>query len=132
MTRRYHEAVEVQERPRGVDHALDITTGSTIADDTDTDGTDGGSAVESAPSAFLWRGRLYVVREVLDHWHERRAWWRDALDPTTAEPVVPGPDRLEREVWRVVASAGRHRGSGVYDLAGGRPGHPWHLVRVAD
>lgn len=32
------------------------------------------------PDAFLWRGRLYVVHEVLDHWQERRAWWRDALE----------------------------------------------------
>jgi Family of unknown function (DUF6504) len=33
------------------------------------------------PDAFVWRGRLYVVREVLDHWQERRPWWREALDP---------------------------------------------------
>lgn len=38
------------------------------------------SGVPGAPEAFLWRGRLYVVREVLDHWKERRPWWRDALD----------------------------------------------------
>jgi Family of unknown function (DUF6504) len=29
----------------------------------------------SAPAAFLWRGRLYVVRDVLGHWRERRSWW---------------------------------------------------------
>jgi hypothetical protein len=29
-----------------------------------------------APEAFVWRDRLYVVREVLDHWRERTAWWR--------------------------------------------------------
>jgi hypothetical protein len=28
--------------------------------------------------SFLWRGRLYVVREVLGHWHERREWWAAA------------------------------------------------------
>ncbi|HET6667647.1 MAG TPA: DUF6504 family protein, partial [Intrasporangium sp.] len=32
------------------------------------------------PEAFIWRGRLYVVRDVLSQWRERRAWWRDALD----------------------------------------------------
>jgi hypothetical protein len=28
-----------------------------------------------APMSFLWRNRLYVVREVLDHWRERQDWW---------------------------------------------------------
>ena len=28
-----------------------------------------------APSAFLWRGRVYLVRDVLGHWCERRSWW---------------------------------------------------------
>lgn len=27
------------------------------------------------PEAFVWRDRLYVVREVLDHWREGTAWW---------------------------------------------------------
>ena len=126
MTRRYHEAVEVQSR-RGGAVGRDTTHG-------DVGAVCGGAP---APTAFLWRGRLYVVREVLDHWHERAAWWRDALDPSASVvpgpvSVVPGPHRLEREVWRVVASAGRHRGSGVYDLAGGGAGRAWHLVRVAD
>jgi hypothetical protein len=44
-----------------------------------------------APDAFLWRGRLYIVREVLDHWKERRPWWRDAFDdrrePGTGAPA---------------------------------------------
>ena len=35
---------------------------------------------EDVPVAFTWRGRSYVVREVLDHWRERRAWWRTALE----------------------------------------------------
>ncbi|HEU5242467.1 MAG TPA: DUF6504 family protein, partial [Ornithinibacter sp.] len=41
------------------------------------------------PTAFIWRGRLYVVRDVLAHWRERRAWWRDALD-AQEEQVRPG------------------------------------------
>lgn len=32
------------------------------------------------PEAFIWKGRLYVVRQVLAQWRERRAWWREALD----------------------------------------------------
>ena len=31
-------------------------------------------ANDPQPEAFVWRGRLYVVRAVLDHWQERRAW----------------------------------------------------------
>lgn len=76
------------------------------------------------PVAFTWRGRSYVVREVLDHWRERRAWWRAAL-----EPGGFAPEDLEEGVWRVVASPGRALHTGVYDL--GRT-HAWRLLRVAD
>ncbi|HEX7536618.1 MAG TPA: DUF6504 family protein, partial [Dermatophilaceae bacterium] len=89
------------------------------------------------PTAFLWRGRLYVVREVIGHWRERRAWWRDALNPDE-EVAAHGLDCLEHEVWRVEASPGRLAGTGVYDL--GRDGdlgkdgsaRGWRLLRVAD
>src|SRR4051794_41774952 len=40
---------------------VEVRTGT--GEDTDT------------PAAFLWRGRLYVVRDVLGHWRERRSWW---------------------------------------------------------
>jgi hypothetical protein len=98
----------------------------------------------SEPATFLWRGRLYVVRGVLGHWRERRAWWTapaaralhgevgpeaEGSAPSQAV-VVPaggslrgsagGPVRAalgeEHEVWRVEASPGRAFGSGVYDL----------------
>lgn len=62
------------------------------------------------PDAFLWRGRLYLVREVYTTWLEREAWWESA--------VVPGrPAGHERRVWRVEAGQGRRAGTGVYDLA---------------
>jgi len=32
-----------------------------------------------APTSFLWRGRLYVVRVVHGRWRERRAWWTSAV-----------------------------------------------------
>lgn len=109
MVRRYDETVEVRE---GAAHG---------------------------PSLFLWRGRLYVVRQVLGHWRERRAWW---LEGATARllglddgfddgfgghglghgaapdraPADEGGDVLEREIWRVEAGAGRSGGTGVYDL----------------
>jgi hypothetical protein len=91
-----------------------------------------------APSAFLWRGRLFVVRDVLGHWYERRSWWASAAARSVHGESVPGTDGAlalddagagpppvrvhvadlaqEREVWRVAASPGRAYPGGVYDL----------------
>lgn len=116
MVRRYEEPVEVRPAPDG-----------------------------ERPGSFLWHGRLYVVRDVLGHWQERRAWWASAAaravhgvdaagaGAPVADGVVDGaadgpdgPDgevrgprvavAPEREVWRVEASRGRVHGSGVFDL----------------
>ncbi|MGB8381178.1 MAG: DUF6504 family protein [Dermatophilaceae bacterium] len=89
------------------------------------------------PEAFIWRGRLYVVREVLAHWRERRAWWREALDPPPGQPHGIATAARERQVWRVEASPGRLARSGVFDLAHDDPAGPqeptgWQLLRVAD
>lgn len=111
--RRYQESIEVRAR----------------ADDPgDTD-----AMLAGTPDAFVWRGRLYVVREVLDHWQERRQWWRDALDLPGAGTDAAGPEPArDRRVWRVEASSGRSAGTGVYDLGSdGGPGR-WLLLRVAD
>ena len=104
-------------------------------------GVDGGAT----PDAFVWRGRLYVVRAVLARWHERRAWWRDsaasallglraddphaadrhAADPRAADPHAADPHAAdpraapvaaECQVWRVEAAAGRASPLGTYDL----------------
>lgn len=90
-------------------------------------------AGEPVPDAFVWRGRLYVVRAVLGCWVERRPWWRTVLDAPAGEDGRPrlGPDDLEEPVWRLEASAGRSAQPGIYDLAG-RPGGPWRLRRVED
>ena len=105
MVRRYEESIEVR---AGVDVA------------------------DPSPSAFLWRGRLYIVRDVIGHWRERRAWWREALDPDE-EVAARGLDSLEHEVWRVEASPGRLAGTGVYDLGmDDGPARSWRLLRVAD
>lgn len=94
--------------------------------------------------SFLWRGRLYVVREVLGHWRERRAWWtapavwvrHGETDPVPEDRVGEGPAGRpahsatdgpvrsaarsvlgeEHEIWRVEASRGRSFGTGIYDL----------------
>ncbi|NLG20167.1 MAG: hypothetical protein GX555_01875 [Actinomycetales bacterium] len=108
-----------------------------------------GVDASAAPTAFIWRGRLHVVCAVLDHWTQRLPWWREpsgasgdaepagagqtGAEPAGADPgdeSLPGrfPD-LEREVWRVEASAGRLMQTGVYDLT---KDDRWRLVRVAD
>ena len=119
MVRRYDEPIDVQARPGAPDEP-------------------------GEPTAFVWRGRLYVVRGVLAHWYERRAWWRDTASlallglradgaGAAGAPQVAGaaaeqgtaaaraatsvlPDAGEREVWRVEAAAGRSSPVGVYEL----------------
>lgn len=79
-----------------------------------------GVDASTAPTAFIWRGRLHVVCAVLDHWTQRLSWWRESSG---------GLPDLEREVWRVEASTGRVMQTGVYDLT---KDDRWRLVRVAD
>jgi len=95
-----------------------------------------------APAQFLWRGRLYLVRDVLAHWVEIGAWWSlprrtggttrragtgpvgvpappyavDLDAPVPARSVAADVGAVEREVWRVEAAAGRSATCGVYDL----------------
>jgi Family of unknown function (DUF6504) len=134
MVRRYDEPVDVQARPGAPDEPAE-------------------------PTAFLWRGRLYVVRAVQAHWYERRAWWRDAAGLTllglrtddgqvagaaTAQGTVAAraatsvlPDAGEREVWRVEAAAGRSSPVGVYELvhdplSSDTASGGWRLSRVDD
>ncbi|MGI4896323.1 MAG: DUF6504 family protein [Janthinobacterium lividum] len=103
--------------------------------------------VRDVPVQFVWRGRLYLVREVLSRWRERSAWWEHSAvaavhgdDPTPSrtkagvlsgavtDVMVIAPRRvlevgdLEREVFRVEAGVGRAGVIGVYDLA--RPAPP--------
>jgi hypothetical protein len=104
---------------------------------------DTGSSTDGAPTTFLWRGRLYVVRGVLGQWRERRAWWTSAVARAVhgvGEDGGGGSGNVrtrvvldhERVVWRVEASAGRMFGTGVYDLSEGDTPESWHLLRVSD
>ena len=114
MVRRYEEPIEVREGARE-----DLTPGL-------------GEGAGRGPNAFVWRGRLYVVRAVLDRWQERRPWWRDAREREGSDVLT---DARERQVWRVEASAGRLAGIGVYDLCADPASHAgsqWRLLRVAD
>jgi len=125
---------------RRYDDQVDVRTAVQELDD--------GSAGDASPDAFVWRGRLYVVRAVQARWHERRAWWRDpaasALLGLRADDLTGGGAALaaaststalagECEVWRIEATAGRSSPIGVYDLVRiPGPSDTWHLARVAD
>ena len=125
MTRRHHDPVEVRTRiePAG-----------------------------PVPDQFLWRGRLYCVREVLARWTESGSWWRGpavravaagAGEPEQGEPEQTGasPSTLRgRQGAPVVAGRGRLRpagradapGPGVYDLCFEERTASWSLTRVMD
>ena len=102
------------------------------------------------PDQFLWRGRLWQVREVVAHWVETGAWW--SRRPERGPEQGPGPDQSvdtdllrEREVWRVTAARGRvaaqqslgqspehDPGFGVFDLVFSWSEGSWQLVRALD
>ncbi len=93
-----------------------------------------------APEQFVWRGRLWLVHDVLAHWVETGAWWRSAQARQSAagDDAAEGSDLLaEREVWRVDAAYGRAgylSGAGSSsgsDGAGGSRGRaaPWSRQR---
>jgi hypothetical protein len=101
---------------------------------------------DQVPEQFLWRSRLYVVREVLEHWSEAGRWWTslpamalaggDAPAAAIRAQAAPaGPSSLddgEREFWRVEAGAGRSAALGVYDLCFDWSNGTWQLVEVHD
>ena len=93
------------------------------------------------PDQFLWRGRLWQVREVVAHWVETGSWWQQE---GTAFDLL-----REREVWRVAAARGRvaaqkatqkatqvspehDPGYGVFDLVFSWSEGSWQLARAID
>ena len=104
------------------------------------------------PDQFLWRGRLWQVREVVAHWVETGAWWTRSSSATSGTSGTNGhgghggvavdADLLrEREVWRVAAARGRvaaqlspehDPGFGVFDLVFSWSEGSWQLVRALD
>jgi len=109
MGRQYHERIEVR--------CGEPMWGSRPSVTTADPGPTG------APTAFVWRGRLHVVRAVVAQWTQRLPWWQTTGQDTTSARG------LEQQVWRVEASLGSMSGTGVYDL---EQGEHWHLLRVAD
>lgn len=104
---------------------------------------------DDTPVEFLWRGRLYLVRDVLAHWVEAGGWWRRAA-PDAASTAGPSPggdparpvgalDDREREFWRVEARTGGRAGAaaptastGVFDLCFDWSAGGWSLARTHD
>jgi Family of unknown function (DUF6504) len=104
---------------------------------------------DSVPAQFLWHGRLYVVREVLDHWLRSGAWWQAlALTRLTSgesstgdEPVMAdlgtgsagavGLDD-EREFWRVEAAPGRSGARAVVELCHSLASGSWTVTAIHD
>lgn len=135
--RRYSDRVEVRAGSRvgsAAGSRLGAPAGSRLG--AEQGAAPGREAVDaSEPDAFIWQGRLYVVRRVLAHWRERRSWWRDALDPVPGQPTGIDVASREQHVWRVEASRGQSFGTGVFDLTSDGaegPDADWRLVRVAD
>ena len=78
---------------------------------------------DGRPVRFVWRGRLYAVHAVIEHWVVNREWWRDP-DVTPKQP--------EMLHWRVEAAAGQDMSSGAYELRRDVSAGMWTLRRVAD
>jgi hypothetical protein len=77
---------------------------------------------DGRPSRFVWNGRLYTVRRVLDRWVTTRDWWRDR------HPGVE--EETAREFWRVEAAPEGH--VGVYELRHDAATGDWMLSRAWD
>ncbi len=101
---------------------------------------------DDVPAQFVWRSRLYVVKDVLEHWFESGQWWAaapamvlgagsDAGIPSADAGASMGPasvDDGEQEFWRVEAAAGRSASPGIYDLCFLWSLGSWQLVEVHD
>lgn len=84
------------------------------------------------PRQFIWRGRLLLVKEIQGRWSRATPWWTGpAVRAARGEEVTsPGALPVDREVWRVEAGNGRHRG--VYELARTVDAEDWVLRAVVD
>ena len=79
---------------------------------------------DGRPSRFVWRGRLYTVRAIEEHWVINREWWQD--------PALPGgePGQPELEFWRVEAAPGPGLPASVYELRRETATGTWTLRRA--
>jgi uncharacterized protein DUF6504 len=100
------------------------------------------------PVRFVWRGRLYTVLRVLEHWVASREWWAQEDQGQAAgheQRQQAGHEQrrraghgqaagepAEREFWRVEASPGRSAQSAAYELRLDTATGGWLLARVWD
>lgn len=85
------------------------------------------------PRQFIWRGQLLLVKEVQQRWAQASAWWASPqIRAVRGEQIEAAETDLlaEREIWRVEAGNGSHRG--VYELAHRIGGQDWVLQAVID
>jgi len=93
---------------------------------------------DGRPARFVWRGRLYTVRAILEHWVVNREWWQDPRPdpesappepgpPEQAEPAQPEPAQPELEFWRVEASPGQGLPAEAYELRRDTAAGTWML-----
>lgn len=126
--RTYEDLVEVRKGPVP-GYGADGPSTTAWPDPAATEGL-----AENGPQQFLWRGRLWQVREIVAHWVETGAWWLRRPEER------PGRSELirEREVWRVTAARGRavatpdDPGFGVFDLAFDGAEGVWRLAGSLD
>lgn len=96
---------------------------------------DGELGPVEGPDQFLWRGRLWKVRDVVAHWVETGPWWQGS-GSGAGSGTGAAPELLaEREVWRVEAARGMAAtgsGRGVFDLVFDWSRGSWQLSRCLD
>lgn len=99
---------------------------------------------DGRPARFVWRGRLYTVLRVLEHWVVSREWWtQQALEHSREQSREQGREQpkdrdgkpgepSEHEFWQVEASPGRNLPPAAYELRRDAASGDWLLARVWD
>ena len=92
---------------------------------------------DDRPVRFVWRGRLYTVSRVLEHWlttrgNEYCGAKRHPWDGATGgrQEGERAEEAGGREFWRVEAGAGIGSAPGVYELRRDLGKGTWMLSRV--
>ncbi len=71
------------------------------------------------PACFFWRGRRYVILEIINRWTKNSGWWR-------------GEAAVDRQYASVLARAYPGQQVGIYELCFDRQQATWTLTRVQD
>ena len=97
------------------------------------------------PEQFLWRGRLWQVREVVAHWVETGAWWARTpaagrggagrgrgrrRPPARARGVAGGGSQGKGRCRQSRQSPEHDPGFGVFDLVFSWSEGSWQLARA--